>query len=91
MGFGKPCFLVIDKRHRQWKLGVDLHEDDNLLDGFTFTTIIDAVRCNEPIINEATVRKTINEVLEQQLEDLRDLTNSNINEIIKRALQGRNK
>lgn len=76
---------------RQWKLGVDLHEDDNLLDGFTFTAVIDALHCNEPVIDEAAVRKTIKNILEPQLEDLWSLANNNIKEIIKRASKDRSK
>lgn len=74
---------------RQWKLGVDLHEEDNLLDGFTFSIIIDALHCNEPEINEAAMRKTIKEVLGTQLEEMESLIDNNIEEIIKRASRGR--
>ena len=74
---------------KSWKLGVDVHEKDNILDGFTFEDIIIALHCNEPSINEATVRKTVKLIMEQRLQDMNILIDINMNEIIKRASKGR--
>ena len=70
---------------RQWKLGVDLHEMDNLFDGFTFDTVITALRCNERIVDKNALIKVVNEILATQRQDLFFLLKNNTDEIIRRA------
>lgn len=70
---------------REWKLGDDLHEQDNLLDGFTFDDLITALHCNEPVVNATVVKRTVKEILEQHLEDLNYLIDNNMDEIIQRS------
>ena len=72
-----------------WKLGIDLNECDNLLDGFTFEQVITALYCGEKIIDKKSVKRVIKEILESQLQDLNCLLENNMNEIIKRAKKGR--
>jgi uncharacterized protein YqgV (UPF0045/DUF77 family) len=74
---------------REYKLGKDLNETDSLLDGFTFEDVITAVRCGEEIINSATVRRVVSDILENQKQDLHSLLRANMSEIIKRAKKGR--
>jgi len=74
---------------RQWKLGVDLHEKDSLLDGITFETVIEVLGCNEPIIDETTARKVVKEMLEEGLRNMDALLDNNVQEIVKRALKSR--
>jgi len=74
---------------REWKLGVDLHETDSLLDGFTFESVITALYCGEPVIDESAVKRVVNDILKSQMQDLNCLLENNMNEIIKRAKKGR--
>ena len=74
---------------RNWKLGDDIHKQDNLLDGFTFQDIITALHCNEPVIDVKAVMKTVKTIMEQRLEDYEYLLNNNMVEIIERAMKGR--
>ena len=70
---------------RKYKLGVDLIGKDSLLDGFTFEEVIDALNCNEAVIDEAVVRRVVNEMLEENITNMYELLNNNVMEIIKRA------
>ena len=70
---------------RKYKLGVDLIDKDSLLDGFTFEDVIDVLRCNEPAINEAVVRRVVNDLLKENAVNMHEILNSNVMEIIKRA------
>lgn len=36
---------------RKWKLNEDMHQEDCILDPVTFQQVIDAVHCNERVIN----------------------------------------
>lgn len=70
---------------KQWKLGEDMFQEDNILDGITFYDVILAVKCNCPVINEKAVRDTYREIFEQRLEDATFILRKNIDEIIKQA------
>ena len=76
--------------NKNWKLGDDVHEQDNLLDGFTFEQLVVALVCNEPVINAGSVVKVVNEIARQQLEDMYELVEHNMGEIIEAALDRRN-
>ena len=71
---------------RSWKLGVDLNNGDNLLDPITFDDVITALQCNEKVISEGTARKVVNEILESNITNFKELLEANIAEIVKRAL-----
>ena len=43
--------------------------NEALLRGFSFQELIDATQCNEPIINEASIIKTFNEIVKAQMID----------------------
>lgn len=73
----------------KWKLGDDLVPDDNLLDGFTFASLILAVRCNCKHITPEAVRRTAKEILDSQMQDYRYLLENNIEEIMSEAMDGR--
>ena len=75
---------------RNWKLGDDVHEQDQLLDGFTYDTIITMLVCNEPVIDSNAVMKSVKELLELQLQDMYFLVENNMSEIIRAALDRRN-
>ena len=74
---------------RQWKLNEDMHPNDCILDPVTFQQVIDAVHCNERVINEFAVRRVVREILESRLQDFMYLIENNINEIIAEAAKGR--
>ena len=59
------------------------HVLDNLLDGFTHDDLITAVISNEPIINEQTIKKVFNEMLQAQLNDAKALLKANMQEVLK--------
>ena len=74
---------------KQWKLGADLHEQDNLLDGFTFEDVITALHCGEKTINPAAVHRVVHDMLAGRLQDLYTLIYNNTDAIINRATKGR--
>ena len=73
----------------EWKLGVDVHPDDNLFDPISFQDIILMLHCNEKVIDQAAVKKCFIEVVEQRLEDARFLLKKNTEEMIRLAKIGR--
>jgi len=75
----------VEDMERKYKLGVDLIDKDSLLDGFTFEDVIDVLRCNEPVINEAVVRRVVNDLLKENAVNMHEILNSNVMEIIKRS------
>lgn len=58
---------------------------DNLIDGITYDDLITAVQSNEKEVNEKSIKKVFNEILEIQLQDAKFLLDKNMNEIIKRS------
>lgn len=75
----------------QWKLGVDMVNSDNMLDGFTFDDVILEVHHNCRQITSDQVRKQVHEILANRLEDLDYLLENNIEEIMQEARKGREK
>ena len=73
---------------RQWKLGEDLAEVDNILDQITFDDVILALH-HERVINEQSLQSVIKDIMEQRMQDFEYLLENNINEIIARAKRGR--
>ena len=67
------------------KLGIDLHENDSLLDGISFNDLIVTLQCNEEEINEATVIATAREITDLNMRDFQFLLKNNMGEIIKRV------
>lgn len=74
---------------RNWELGDDLLESDNLLDPVTFESVILAVHCNCPVVDRKSVEETIREIMEERLSDMRFLLSKNMDAIIKAAKKGR--
>lgn len=75
---------------RQWKLGDDMHRDDAIFDEITFRHIIDALHCNERVVNENAVWGVVREMLDSRMQDFEYLIKNNMNEIIAEAMKGRN-
>jgi len=65
------------------------HVLDSLLDGFTHDDLITAVISNEPIINEQTIKKVFNELLQAQLADAKAVLKANIQEVLKICKENR--
>ena len=74
---------------RPWKLGEDLSESDNLLDGITFDELITTVHCNCPVIDEKAVYAEFKRILEIREQDMYSLLNKNLDAIIIAAKKGR--
>lgn len=74
---------------RQWKLGEDMYQNDNIFDPITFEQIITALHCNERVIDSKAVRRVAKEILDSRLEDFYFLILNNENEIIAEAEKGR--
>ncbi|MFI3279631.1 MAG: hypothetical protein R3Y55_03800 [Rikenellaceae bacterium] len=72
---------------RQWKLGVDVHPEENILDGMTFNSFILALS-QRPDIDEKAVQAVKENLLEIILEDMEFLISNNMAEIIRRAKKG---
>ena len=72
-----------------FKLGVDLDEDDALLDSITFKDIISHVCCSARAINDRNIREMVREILCQRVEVMKDLLNLNIDKIAEEARKGR--
>lgn len=75
---------------RNWKLGDDMRRYDAIFDEITFRHIIDALHCNEKIIDSKTVHKVAREILKERMLDFMFLIENNIDEIIAEAMEGRN-
>jgi len=73
----------------EWKLGIDLITDDNLLDGISFNDLITAVHCNCRKISTASVVKELHSILDQRMQDMWFLLENNMDAIIKEAKRGR--
>lgn len=73
----------------QWKLGEDLNDKDNILDGITFADIILAAHCNCREITPAAIIQEFKDLLEIRMTDAEFLLENNIDEIIAEAKKGR--
>lgn len=69
----------------EWKLDVDLNEQDNLLDGITFGQVILDLYAGERVIDENAVKKVVKRILDDRLESMNFLLKNNMDEIIKKA------
>ena len=74
---------------RQWKLGEDIHQRDNIFDPITFEQIITALHCGEKAIDANAVVKVAKEILDSRIEDFHYLLGNNMQEIIAEAKKGR--
>lgn len=73
-------------KERQWKLGDDLTETDNILDAIMFEELITTVRCNCKDISEKNVKETMNEILRFRTDDMKELLSRNMAEIMERVI-----
>ena len=64
---------------------IQFNEKDDLLRGITFEDLIVAVQSNCKEINEHTIKETLNDMLEPNLQDMRFLLNQNMELIIRCA------
>lgn len=76
---------------KNWKLGDDLSEYDNLLDGFTFQDLITAVRCNCPVVDLNAIKRCVHDFIDGRLEDMWFLVENNAEEIAAEATKYRGK
>ena len=62
---------------------------DDLLDGFTHDDLVTAILSNESEINEQTIKKVFNEILQAQLADAKALLKVNMQEVLKICKENR--
>ena len=74
---------------KQWKLGEDMHPNDNIFDPITFEQIITALHCNERVIDGDAVLKVVREIMDSRIQDFHYLLGNNMQEIIAEAAKGR--
>lgn len=82
MGIGDKTMTV----DREWKLGKDLYEEDNVLDQISFKELIDTLHANYG--KDVTVKKVYAEFMSiksMHFDDALFLLRNNMDEIIKRA------
>jgi len=65
------------------------HVMDDLLDGFTHDDLVTATLSNESEINEQTIKKVFNEILQAQLADAKALLKVNMQEVLKICKENR--
>ena len=65
------------------------HVMDNLLGGFTHDDLVTAILSNESEINEQTIKKVFNEILQAQLADAKALLKVNMQEVLKICKENR--
>lgn len=80
---------MLDLSERPWRLGDDLNENDNLLDGITFEELITTVRCNCSVIDNKAVYTEFRRILDIREQDMHCLLNRNLKAIIAAAKKGR--
>lgn len=56
---------------------------DSILDGITFDDLITTIQSNEPVIDEMTVTRVYNEILQAQLRDAVYVLQKNMKFILK--------
>ena len=72
-----------------FKLGIDLDEDDDLLDSITFKDVILHVHCSARAINDRTIREMVHSMVLQRIEDMNELLDRNLDKIAEEARKGR--
>lgn len=72
----------------KWRLGVDQHPKDNVLDGFTYQDVIDALhQCK--VISPTSAKKVVMDILSQRHQDMWYLFENNLDIIVAEARKGR--
>ena len=77
---------IIPIAKREWKLGKDVYEEDNILDPITFKELIDTLHANYG--NNITAERVYAEFMSiksMHFDDALFLLRNNMDEIIKRA------
>ena len=72
-----------------FKLGIDLDEDDDLLDSIAFKDVILHVHCSARAINDRTIREMVHSMVLQRIEDMNELLDRNLDKIAEEARKGR--
>ena len=65
------------------------HVLDDLLSGFTHDDLITAVLANETEINEQTIKKVFNEMLQEQMNNAKAILKANMQEVLKICKESR--
>ena len=65
---------------RQWKLGEDLAEIDNILDQITFDDVILALH-HQRVINEQSLQSVVKDIMDQRMQDFEYLLANNVDTV----------
>ena len=65
--------------------------DQNILDGYSFDTLLLEITCNLKEINRETVREQFMESLNNNIHSAREIFESNLDAIVEKAIAERNK
>ena len=75
-----------------WK-NIDLksayERDQNILDGYSFDTLLLEISCNLREVNERTIREQFEISLKSKIESAREVFDNNLKNIVKTALKER--
>lgn len=74
-------WLLPSKRHPNGYA----HMSDDILDSVSYSELVTALHCNEPVVTPTIVRKTLREIVEERLDDMWDLLDVNMDEIVSAA------
>ena len=77
-----------------WKninLDSGYERDLDILDSYDFATLLLEVECNLREINKETVSKHFEAILKEKVRSAREVFNNNLNNIVKNAVESRNK
>ncbi len=73
----------------KWKLGLGQTTSDSVMDGFTFDDLITAIQSNCKEITEDDVWEQAMSIIRGQMEDMKYLIETNMEQIINAAFAGR--
>jgi len=65
-------------------------QDQNILDPYSFSTLLLEISCNLPQINEATVTAQFEQNLKMKIETAKEIFESNLKNIVKHAIKDKN-
>ena len=70
-------------------LNSDYEKSQNILEPYTFETLLLELHCNEKVIDETAARKQFEEQLQSKIEEAREIFEANLNGIVNQAKKDR--
>lgn len=63
----------------------------DILDGYSFETLLLEIHCNLKVINKETVKQHFENELKMKIQSARDIFEANIENVVKKAIEEKNK